>query len=63
MLAIRHIISIACMSLGTVHNCKTVRGNLLTDLWVPKDLCSSKDSETVKPGCSPSLETEVVINE
>lgn len=45
MLAIRHIIYITFMSLGTVHNCKTDRGNILSYLWVPKDLCSSKNSK------------------
>lgn len=50
------------MSLRSVHSWETVRGDTLTYLWVPKDLCSSKDSETQNSECSPSLEMEVVIN-
>lgn len=62
MLGIRHIIYITFMSLQTVHSWKTVSGDTLTYLWVPKDLCSSKDFETQDPECSPSLEMEIVIN-
>ena len=62
MLGITHIIYITFMSLRTVHSWKTVRGDTLTYLWVPKDLCTSKDPETQNSECSPSLEMEIVIN-
>lgn len=58
MLTIMHITYITFTSLGSAHYCKTVRGNVLTYLWMSKDLCPSKKTQDVLY----HLEMEVLIN-